>query len=320
MRDAAPARWLRWACALVGVALIAKHAPPFEVLQLQWERFPLLYVGGAAGLLAMIWLDRKPTRVQLAPVAGGLLFGIGLDYVSRNLWTTFSDGKVQTAVEDFYHKVDYLNPYILVFPTACLFAFLATHLSRRAAVYGLLLLLIFPWKNYRDPADPNYNQHSIVEGWAFQLELAKGGYWGATGHRRWAQSDAELALAQVLRDEVAAGRITLATHVVQAGPYILLYQDNVIFAVYTGINSDGYVADYKFDRSIAGGRLRPAEELPARLAEHPPYVVLHEHTKNATHLYDKMAPLPPDALAGYDEIFNQDGVRLFRSKALAPKT
>jgi len=319
LRDLWLGRWLRWGLALVGVLALVKHPPPFEVLVEQWERFPLLFVGGAFGLLAMVWLDRAPSRVLLAPVAVALLFGIGLDYVSRQWWQHFSDGKMQTAVEDFYHKVDYWNPYVLVFPTACLFAFLAERVSRRLATYALLALLLLPWKDFGDhPDDPNYHQHSIVEAWGYQLELAKCGYWGATGNRRWAQSQAELALAQVLRDEVAAGRITVDTHVVQVGPYIILYQDNVVFSVYTGIDSDGYVAGYIFDRSIAGGRLRPAEQFPARLAEHPPYVVVHEHTKNATALSDKMAALPADAFRDYDEIFNQDGVVLYRAKALAP--
>ena len=37
--------------------------------------------------------------------------------------------------------------------------------------------------------------------------------------------------------------------------------DNVLFSVYTGINDDGYVARYEFDRSIAGGRLHPIADL-----------------------------------------------------------
>ncbi|MCC6766052.1 MAG: hypothetical protein IT293_15450 [Deltaproteobacteria bacterium] len=317
-RDFWLGRWLRWGLALAGVALLVRHAPPFEVLVVQWERLPTLYFGACAGLLAMLWLDRTRGRVQLAPVVVALLFGIGLDYVSRQWWTYFSDGKVQTAVEDFYHKIDYWLPYVLIFPTACLAAWSAERVSLRLATYAVLAILLIPWKDSHEHPDPNYHQHAIVEAWGYQLELAKCGYWGATGHRRWAQSPAELALADVLRAEVAAGRITLDTHVVQLGPYILLYQDNVVFALYTGINSDGYVAGYLFDRSIAGGRLRPAEQFLARLAERPPYVVVHEHTKNATRLFDRMAPLPSDAFREYDEIYAADGVRLYRSKSLAP--
>lgn len=311
-------RWLAGAGALVAALALAEHAPPFEVLVQQWERFPLLYVGGCAGLVALVWRDRKPGVVLIAPIVVAILFGIGLDYVSRQWWTYFTDGKVQTAVEDFYHKIDYWMPYALIFPTAALVAALADVLPRRLVAYGLVAAVLFPTHGRTEHPDPNYHQHSIADAWGYQLEMAKCGYWGATGHRRWAQTPAQLALARVLRDEVDAGRITTATHVVQVGPYILLYQDNVVFALYTGIDSDGYVAGYIFDRSIAGGRLRPAEQLPARLAERPPYVVIHESTKNANRLYDTMAPLPTDALRNYDEIFADDGVRLYRDKALAP--
>ncbi len=317
-RDHWIGRWLRRALAAAGVALLVRHAPPFEVLVVQWARLPTLYFGACAGLLAMLWMDRTRGRVQLAPIAVALLFGIGLDYVSRQWWTYFSDGKVQTAVEDFYHKIDYWLPYVLIFPTACLAAWVAERLSLRLAAYAVLAVLLIPWKDRHEHPDPNYHQHAIVEAWGYQLEMAKCGYWGATGHRRWAQSPAELALADVLRAEVAAGRITLDTHVVQLGPYILLYQDNVVFALYTGITSDGYVAGYLFDRSIAGGRLRPAERFLARLAERPPYVVVHESTKNGTRLFDAMPPLPGDAFAAYDEIYAADGVRLYRAKSLAP--
>lgn len=317
-RDLWLGRWLRRGLALLAVVLLARHASPFEVLVIQWERLPTLYLGAAAGLLAMLWLDRRPGRVQLAPVVAALLLGVGLDYVSRQWWQSFGDGKVQTAVEDFYHKIDYWLPYVLILPTASLAAWIAERVSLRIAAYAVVALLLLPWKERHEYPDPNYHQHSIAAAWGYQLELAKCGYWGATGHRRWAQSPAELALARILRAEVAAGRITLATHVVQLGPYILLYQDNVVFALYTGIAADGYVANYVFDRSIAGGRLRPAEELLARLAERPPYVVVHEHTKNGVRLFDGMSPLPSDAFRDYDEIYAADGVRLYRAKQLAP--
>ena len=313
-------RWLSLAAALAAAFALAKHAPPFEVLVEQWERFPLLYLGGCAGLVALVWRDRKPGRVLVAPIAVAILFGIGLDYVSRQWWTYFSDGKVQTAVEDFYHKIDYWMPYVLTFPTAILVTTLADVLPRRLVAYALVAAVLVPTHGRTTHPDPNYHQHSIADAWGYQLEIAKCGYWGATGHRRWAQTPAQLTIAKLLRDEVQAGRITPSTHVVQVGPYILLYQDNVVFALYTGIKSDGYVAGYIFDRSIAGGRLRPAEQFPARLAERPPYVVIHETTRNAVRLYDTMPPLPSDALDHYDEIFVGDGVRLFRDKALAPST
>ncbi|MBI3770608.1 MAG: hypothetical protein HY271_19230 [Deltaproteobacteria bacterium] len=320
LRDRGLARWLGWALALVAIYVLVEHPAKLGVLNDHWNRFPLLSIGAIGGLLIMLWLDvRRSARVQLAPVVLAFLFGVALDYVSREWWTTFTEPKVQTAIEDFYHKVDYWNPYVLIFPTACLFAWLYRSVSPRLAVFGLVALLFYPWKDVSQHPDPNYHQHSIAEAYAFELQLAKGGYWGATGHRRWAQSAAELELVDVLRAEIAAGRITLATHIVHLAPDILLYQDNVLFSVYTGINDDGYLANYEFDRSIAGGRLHPIAQLDAALAKRPPYIVLHESTSNGRKLYDVMPRLPSEVLQDYEEIFNRDGVRLLRDRALAPQ-
>jgi hypothetical protein len=256
----------------------------------------------------MLWLDLSGrARVQLAPVVAALLIGVGADYVSRQWWTSFADGKVQTAVEDFYHKVNYWNPYVLLFPTACLLAWLARLAPRRLVVFALLALLFFQRIDPRE-RDPNYNEHSIVEGWAYQLELAKWGYWGSTGHRRWAQSAAELELADVLMREIEAGRITADTHVVHICPYVILFQDNVLFSLYTGINDDPYLDGYKFDRSIAGGRMRPVEQVHERLAQRPPYVVIHQDP----------VQLAPDVLRDYEEILSRDNVRLLRHRSLQP--
>lgn len=319
-RDAWPARVLGWALALVAIYAMVTHPPQLAVLNDHWQRFPLLSVGAIGGIAVMLGLDVwRRSRVQLAPVVCGLLFGVGLDFVSRQWWTSFTEPKVQTAVEDFYHKVDYWMPFVLVFATAHLFAWVYRTISPRLAVFALLALLFYPWKDASQHPDPNYHQHSIAEGYGYELQIAKGGYWGATGHRRWAQSTAELELAELLRSEIAAGRITLATHIVHVSPDTILYQDNVLFSVYTGINADGYLAKYEFDRSIAGGRLRPIEKLDAALAARPPYIVLHEATANAKKLYDLMPPIPPEALQGYDEIFNRAGVRLLRDRALAPR-
>src|SRR5262249_38595411 len=123
-------------------------------------------------------------------------------------------------------------------------------------------------------------------------------------------------LADFLRGEIEAGRITMATHIAHVTPYILLYQDVVLFSVYTGINDDLYVAGYVFDRSVAGGRFRPAEEVNDRITNRPPpYLLLHELTANGTKLYDKLPELPPELLNGYEEVFNQKGVRLLRRTA-----
>jgi hypothetical protein len=320
MRDLFPARILRWAMTLAAIYILWMHPAKLGVVNDQWSRFPLLSVGALVGFAAMLWYDvRRRFQVQLGPVVAAFLFGVGLDYVSREWWTTFTVPTVQTAVEDFYHKVDYWNPYVLVLPTACAFMWIYKTVSPRLAVYALLALLFFPWKDGSAHPDPNYHQHSIAESYAYSLQISKNGYWGATGHRRWGQSAAELEIADILRGEIAAGRVTLATHVVHLTPHVILYQDNVLFSVYAGVNDDGYVERYEFDRSIAGGRLRPIADLPKALAQKPPYIVVHESTANAEKLSESQK-LSPEVLHEYDELLNRDGVRLLRLRSLAPAT
>jgi hypothetical protein len=158
--------------------------------------------------------------------------------------------------------------------------------------------------------DPNYYQVSLAECVAEQIGVAKNGYWA----NRWAQTPAELALMDVLRAEIAAGRITIGTHIVHLSPAIYLYKDVVLFSVYTGIDDDPYISDYKPDRAMAGGRIRPIEEVHALLAARPrpPYVVVHDQTAEGTKLAETYADLPD--FAGYEELFNRDGVRLLRAR------
>jgi hypothetical protein len=323
-------KWMQWGLTLLPVYVLLWHPPPFMPNN-HPQRFPLLVYGGGLGLVLMLWIDRgvllpwraarnetRPSRAFLGPVTIALLVAILIEYVYATVdWRSrFPDPRVQVALADLFYKVDYWYPYIWVFPAAYLAAWLYRTVSPRVTVFLVLALLFFPWRErYAYPqeglADPNYHQHSITEAWSYQVETGKRGYWGATSDRRWAQNPAELELAEVLRREVAAGRITLATHVVHLGPYQILYKDNLLFSVYTGINDDGYIAGYQFDWSIAGGRLRPIEQLGERLAEHPPYVAIHQ--RNDPGAPDNVDPTPfATGLEGYTEIFNRDNVRLLR--------
>jgi hypothetical protein len=205
---------------------------------------------------------------------------------------------------------------VLTFAAALAAVLAARVLPTRLVTYVVLALVFFPWRERwvtpSDPgyADPNYHQHALVESWAYELETGKQGYWGSTRDRRWSQSAAEFKLFDVLRAEVAAGRITPETHIVQLGPYTYLYKDNLLFSVFTGINGDPYITNYQFDWSIAGGRIRSIDEAPARIAAHPPYVAVHQRADGDASNVD---PTPwAVGLEDYVEIFNEDGVRLLR--------
>jgi len=303
------ARPIVWALALIVLAVLVAHPNALGSLHDMWvrARYPTLYVGGALGLLCMLWQGAEG-RAQVTPIAAGLGVGMLAEWLAGSMWTTFEDPNVGVAVEGFVRKADFWHPYLLVFPAGCLLAELYRAVPRRATLFAVLAVLCFPWRQY---ADPNYFEHSVVEGWAYHLQLAKGGYWGGTGSRRWAQGEAEFALIDILRDEIAAGRITPATHVVHVTPYVYLYKDAVHFALYTGINDDLYVADYTFDRATAGGRFYQLAKLPAALEARPPYVVVHDVTIDERKLADTLPELPA-VLDEYEVLFQRDGLRLLR--------
>ena len=145
------------------------------------------------------------------------------------------------------------------------------------------------------------------------IGTAKGGYWWSADDPRWAQTEAERALNDIVRQEIAAGRITAATHIVHLTPHTLMGKNVVLFSLFTGVDDDPYVADrtYRLDvGATAGGRLRRAEPdtIGQVLAAHPPYVVIHGNP----------LALAADALADYDELLNRDDVRLLRHRSLSP--
>ena len=315
------ARWLCWALALFVIYALLWH-PPWVMINNHHIRFPLAVYAGGVGVALMLAADAAAAlrrrggdaewRVRLGPVVVAMVIGMGIEHASRRWAGISSHPEVRVAITDWFWKVDYWYPWILAFPAGCLAAWVYRRVSPRLAVFAVLALLFIPWRDHIDPgaapdslADPNYTQHTVVEAWVYALLTAKGGYWGSTGDTRWAQTPAELAMIDVLRAEIAAGRITAATRVVQIEPeYVLLYKDYLMYSVYTGIHGDPYVdvGGLEYDRS---SRLQPIEKVYVRLAERPSYVAI------------RGAPaLPPGALDGYVTLFDRDGVRLLRAASL----
>ncbi len=306
-------------CAL-GLGLLwawAQSPPLVGGMQSHHVRFPLLWALAGLGLGSMVVVDglgRVRTGLVVVAIAIGL--GAGAERVSAEWWRTFADPRVQIAVQGFYRKVGYWYPFVWVLPAGFLLARLARWTSTGFATVALLVALFYPWGPQQDP---NSHHQSIAEMWAQQAALAKGGYWGSAGHRRWAQTEAELELSRILRAEVDAGRITFATHVLHVEPFVLLNQDVVLFSVYTGINDDTYIyKDWEPDISNVGGRVFPRRELPAALAKRPPYVVVHDATGNNLHLPVEGRQMIATALPDYEEMFAADGVRLLRRPDLRP--
>lgn len=294
--------------AVVAAVAIFLWCPGWSGLSIIARRYPLLYVGTIVGLALT---PVMPRRVFVIPIVAGLITAFGMDCVSRLWWRSIPNPTIGLAVEDLYHKIEYWLPYLMVLPTAMFARRIADAVGVRAATYALLAAVSVPWVCRVDGCDPNLVAHSLVQDWGHSLEFAKHGYWGSTGDRRWAQSPTQFAVRDILLAEVEAGRITMDTHIAAIEPAILLYQDTVLFSVYTGINADTYIEDWVLDRSTAAGRFYPVESFDERTADAPPpYIVIHEYTLNDRRLRN-VPPTPPE----YEELLNEKGVRLLRRRS-----
>src|SRR5579862_4102738 len=280
---------------------------PYRLL---FDNLPLLTVVAVEGMIIMlrgIWIGSESGfNASLAAIALLLCVPIRIIQV---LLAGHVNPVQEVMLWNFSHKLAvYWRPYFLAVIAAVPFAAIYNSRYQRLAVFGILLLVFFPWSlpTRGKSIWTDDREHSIVERWAVNLDTAANGYyssfagspWYADG--RWASSPADWTLFEVLDREKSAGRITAATHILHVadGP-----KDFVRLAVFTGINDDPI--EYSYDPSDPfywGGRIGGVEEMMTSLADKPPYI-----------LFQTPAPagmnLPPE---GYDEIFRNGDLRLFR--------
>jgi hypothetical protein len=317
---APPTIWgVSWVTAIIGrgallalAALIVIH-PPATLLAgfVECWRFPVVLPLAAVGTVVLA-CTRAPARRILLTVL--CTVGVGAAVLSSSVRIP---GLPSYAGSELEWKAEFWIPVMLCFPAAAGLAW-AARWSVRAVAVPLVALLVVPWVSPVATAlnlapciqvavrDPNYNAISWSEAVGQYLLVAKSGYFNP----RRAQTPAEQQLSALLRDEVNAGRITAATHIVHLSPYIYLYRDNVLFSVFVGINDDLFVADYTYEPSTAGGRFRPIAEAVTVLTQRPAYVVIHERMTDGRTLNEAFVQALP--LAGYEVLMDDDGVRLLR--------
>jgi hypothetical protein len=282
---------------------------PWNIVRTSYGNFPTLVILSIGGLLLAATFDyRHSGGIWMAATA--LLVGDAVHYVIPASFRFFSNPQAALGLNDMIFKLhEYWSPYFLVFPAAILFEWAYRHWSRALAVALLLALVVFPWRKYPE-LDINFNERPLAHQWAVNWHTAETGWWGAAPDHRWLQSPAEFALIRKLRDEIAAGHITLATHIVHVEPESIIWQDELLYSLYLGIDDDLYVIKPGGNLAIgstAGSRMHPDTMLPQALAADPPYIVIH-------HEPPSWLKLPP---SGYDEIFSRDTLRLFRRRDLA---
>ncbi len=303
------------AAAIVILPLRGRFDVSLNLYPALYGTFPLLTilaVGGFVLLLAGSWIAPGQT-----PNAGVLAFALLLAVIVRLLEaivSPLSSGPVTDAM--IYHvtskMLEYWCPYCLLIPAALPFAFVYRRWSRPVAVFAVLAVLIYP--SHLPSSQPVSNehaafklrmdneQHSLIEQMYYSVHIAARGAWAGSPDRHWIFGPAEFALLDVLDQEISAGRITVDTHILHLTGRSI-WSSFVQYAAFTGINDD--TVEYYYDPHYLyywGGRVRPATEFDAAMAQGPPYVLLDIEPPDETRF-------PPD---GYKEIFRQGDLRLFR--------
>ncbi|MGD0074162.1 MAG: hypothetical protein ABSD31_07445 [Candidatus Binataceae bacterium] len=308
-RDTRSLVWLNWTIVLaLFAAIIYRHATvPGSIYEQVAGHLPMLVMfafGGMAALLSIWW--REPATMRYGGVAAfALMLAIASEYLGEFLNRIAASPSSQMMVWDIGIKAwDYWSPYFLLFPAGLLFALLYERWSKPATMFALLTILIYPWHQGQN-ADYDSDQHAVTEQWAFNLATAARGYWVGSADPRWTFGPAERELLHVLNQEIAAGRITTATHILHiaesTSPWIFAH-----FSVFNGVNEDPI--EFKPPSSTlwqAGSRVREIGELDRALAEKPPYIL--EQVRSPS----ERVSIPND----YEAIFNRDGLELYRRRA-----
>jgi hypothetical protein len=298
--------------ALFICAVLYRHAfEPYTLFGKVSEDLPMLFVFAFGGLVAAMGLigAEQPLAMRCAGAIGAALalgiVGESLDTILRPI----SHSALTTMmVSDITIKLwDYWCPYFLTFPAGLLFALAYQRWSRPLTFFALLIILIYPWYQIPNPIDYDSVEHSITEQWAFNLNTAAEGYWAGHTDRRWTFGAPEMGLLKVLEKEIAAGRITVRTHILHLCENISSWS-LVQFPIFTGINDDPIEIQHDPRNLYEGGsRVRGMTDLPSALARRPSYIL-------------SQIP-PPPALGnppvGYDLIFDAGWLKLWRRHDLA---
>lgn len=270
------------------------------------EDLPLLTLLCFVGLIAAVnaaWRDKEAP----IPYAGLVVIALSLGLVGEYVDVFAHTPQYQLSLLwDVAIKLwDYWCPYFLLFPAGYAVALAYERWSRPATFFVLMTLLIYPWVQLPNPVDFDSVEHSITEQWAFNLHTASEGYWAGHSDRRWTFGSDEMALIRMLNKEVAAGRITPATHILHlahdTSSWTLLQ-----FSILTGIDDDVMEVDYDpHNLYQVGSRVRGLNDLTNALASQPAYIL-------------EQVPAPPqlDPPAGYDLIFTSGGIKVYRRSDL----
>ncbi|MGO9606903.1 MAG: hypothetical protein ACLQAT_26520 [Candidatus Binataceae bacterium] len=288
-------------------AVLYRHASErFTLYQQIADNLPMLTLFCFAGLIAVIGIvsNEKPLEHRYAGLVGvALLLGIAGEFLDTLTRAMAHNPATGMMFSDLGIKLwDYWCPYFMTLPAGFLFALAYDRWSRPTTLFVLLSLLIYPWQQIKNPIDYDSVEHSVTEQWAFNLHTAALGYWAGHTDRRWMFTPAEMNLIKVLNGEIAAGRITPATHILHLCSSISVWT-MVPFPVLTGINDDPIEYLHNPNNLWEGGsRVRGMTDLNTAIAAQPPYIL------------EQVIPPPglQEPPLGYQEIYDFAWVRLYR--------
>jgi len=295
------------AAAVAGLfaLLIYRHWFTGSIFDDVMRNLPMLCVFAALGLIAAAILGfvEKGSTPETGVLAVALIVGVAAHIASNYLTPKISAPAEMHMLSDFISKlVDYWIPFILIFPAGLLFALIHDRISRPLALFAVLTILMYPWTRVENPQDYDGDEHAISEQWAFNLSRAEVGYWVGTPDGRWTIGPDGFALVDVLQQELRAGRITPATHILHLTDSTSAWALMQV-AIFTGIDDDPYDLHYDPNNLFqAGSRVRGPADLPAALARRPAYIL--EQCPAPTWMAD-----PP---SGYEKIFDRGNLRLYR--------
>jgi hypothetical protein len=294
------------AVGVLFVLLIYKHwwtTDSFFDVVLRY--LPILCVFAALGLIAAVILGfvEKDSRLQTWVVALAMMIGVASEAAVNYLTPMVRSPVESHMLSDFIAKLlEYWVPYILIFPAGLLFGLIHDRISKPLALFAVLTILMYPWTRIENPQDYDGEEHAISEHWAFNLARAQSGYWYGTADYRWTLDKSGFALVDVLLNEVRAGRITPATHILHLTNSTSAWELAQV-AIFTGIDDDPIDLNYDPNNIFqAGSRVRGPDDLHTALSDRPPYIL-------------EQCPVPAwmgDPPTGYAQIFQGANLRLYR--------
>jgi hypothetical protein len=274
------------------------------------QNYPVLSTLGLAGLLSLIAVppaDDPVTRLVLSAAALAPALGLTpLNWLVVYISPTSADHEIYEVSRKI---AEHWLPFFLIFPAARLLSLIANYIPKAAIATALIVLLLFPDATKRN-IDYYNREHSISENWMIDYSILSNGYWTNTDDRRWTWAPRQEAVLQVLSNEIAKARINTSTHVLHVVRDVNPDDAWLRFSVFSGIDDDPIVsipAGPDMGMFLREGRARPMSELRQALGMHPPYVLIE-------------VPIPPsiDILrAGYELLFEQDHIKLYRRLDLA---